>query len=281
MTATGLVRWGYRVQAVEGTTLGPNLRSGTVNGKAPAVTWNCMDASGARVPDGPYRVTLWAEDVSANRSERAFAVPVDTRPATVTTAGGIGFLTPDGDGKADRRKLRWAADHSLTGTARIRDAAGKTVRSWSFTARTSGANTWDGRSAGGTVVADGRYTYRVDGRDKGGNRTVVDRRVLVDRTIRSVRWSSASFDPRAGERSRASIVLRRPAVITVAIYRGSTLIKRVWTNKSLAAGTYTHTWDGRSATGARVAAGTYRMLVTATSWIGTTWYSRNVVVETH
>jgi flagellar hook assembly protein FlgD len=96
-----------------------------------------------------------------------------------------------------------------------------------------------------------------------------------------VRWSLPSFDPRAGERSRASIVLRRPAVITVVIYRGSTLVKRVWSNKSLAAGTYTHTWDGRSATGARVAPGTYRILVTATSWIGTTRYSRNVVVETH
>jgi spore germination protein YaaH/flagellar hook assembly protein FlgD len=280
MTVIGLVRWGYRVQSVDGTTLGPNLRSGSRDGKSPAMTWNGLDASGVRVPDGPYRVTVWAEDVSANRSERAFAVTVDTRPATVTTTG-PGFLTPDGDRRADTVTLRWAADQSLTGTARIRNATGKTVRSWSFSSRTSGANTWDGTSSGGTVVSDGRYTYRVDGRDKGGNRTVVDRRVLVDRTIRSVRWSLPSFDPRAGERSRASIVLRRSAVITVAIYRGSTLVKSVWWKKSVAAGTYTHTWDGRSASGARVAPGTYRILVTATSWIGTTTYSRNVVVETH
>ena len=281
MTVTGLVRWGYRVQAVEGAALGPNLRSGTVTGKVPALTWNGLDASGARVPDGTYRVTLWAEDVSANRAERGFTVTVDTRPATVTSASGVGFLTPDGDGKADTLALRWAADQSLTGAIRIRNATGTTVRSWSFTSRTSGSATWDGRSAGGTVVPDGRYTYRVDGRDKGGNRTVVDRRILVDRTIRSVRWSSASFDPRAGGRSRASIVLRRPAVITVAIYRGTTLVKKVWTNKSLLAGTYTHTWDGRNASRALVAPGTYRILVTATSRIGTTSYSRNVVVEPH
>ena len=62
-----------------------------------------------------------------------------------------------------------------------------------------------------------------------GNRSVVRRLILVDRTIRSVAWSATSFDPRAGQRSRASIVLRRPAVITVAIYRGTTLVKRVWT----------------------------------------------------
>ena len=281
MAVTGLVRWGYRVQAVDGSALGPNLRSGTVTGKAPAMTWNGLDASGARVPDGPYRVTLWAEDVSANRSERGSNVTVDTRPATVTSASGVGFLTPDGDGKADTLRLRWAADQSLTGAIRIRNKAGSTVRSWSFTGKASGSVTWDGRSASGTVVPDGRYTYRVDGRDKGGNRTVVDRRILVDRTIRSVRWSSPSFDPRAGERSRASIVLRRSAVITVAIYRGGTLVKKVWSNKSVAAGTYTHNWDGRNAARAFVAPGAYRIVVVATSWIGTTSYSRNVVVETH
>jgi hypothetical protein len=29
VTATGLVRWGYIVQAIQGTTLGPKLRTGT------------------------------------------------------------------------------------------------------------------------------------------------------------------------------------------------------------------------------------------------------------
>lgn len=281
MTVTGLVRWGYRVQAVEGAALGPDLRSGTVTGKLPAMTWNGLDASGVRVPDGPYRVTLWAEDASGNRSERGSSVTVDTRPATVTSASGVGFLTPDGDGKADTLTLRWTADQSMTGAIGIRTADRQTFRSWRFTSKTSASTVWDGRTSTGAAVPDGPYTYRVDARDKGGNRTVVDRRILVDRTIRSVRWSSGSFDPRAGERSRASVVLRRPAVITVAIYRGTALVKRVWTNTSLAAGTYTHTWDGRNAARALVAPGTYRILVTATSWIGTTSYARNVVVEAH
>jgi len=125
------------------------------------------------------------------------------------------------------------------------------------------------------------YTFRVDGRDKGGNRTIVDKRVLVDRTIRSVTWSDRSFDPRAGQHSRASIVLRRHGVITVGIYRGNTLVRPVWTATSLGAGTYTRTWDGRTASGAFATAGTYRIKVTARSWIGTTTYSRNVVVERH
>ena len=110
---------------------------------------------------------------------------------------------------------------------------------------------------------------------------MVDRRVLIDRTIRSVTWSDGSFDPRAGQRSRASIVLRRQAVITVVIYRGSTLIKPVWTARSLAAGTYTHTWNGRTSSGAYATPGTYQIRVMARSWIGKTTYSRNVVIETH
>ena len=281
LTVSGLVRWGYRVQAVDGATLGPNLRSGTVPGKSPAFVWDGRDAGGARVADGAYRIALWAEDASANRAERGLAVTVDTRPASVSTTAGSGFVTPDGDGKSDTVSLHWTSDQTLTGSVRIRDRADATVRSWSFAGVASGTKWWDGRDAKGAILPDAPYTFRVDGRDKGGNRTVVDRRVLIDRTIRAVTWSDGSFDPRARQRSRASIVLRRAAVITVAIYRGDTLIKPVWTARSLAAGTYTHTWDGRTPSGAYATPGTYRIRVTARSWIGTTTYSRNVVVETH
>jgi spore germination protein YaaH/flagellar hook assembly protein FlgD len=281
LTVSGLIRWGYRVQGVAGSTLGPNLRSGTVSGKSAAFAWDGRGVAGVRVADGVYRITLWAEDASANRSERGFAVTVDTRPASVSTSAGSGFVTPDGDGKSDSVALHWSSDQTLTGRVRIRDRTGATVRSWSFAGAASGTKTWDGRAASGAILPDAPYTFRVDGRDKGGNRTVVDRRILIDRTIRSATWSDGSFDPRAGQRSRASIVLRREAVITVSIYRARTLIKPVWSAKSLTAGTYTHTWDGRTPSGAYAAAGTYRILVIARSWIGTTTYSRNVVVEPH
>ena len=134
----------------------------------------------------------------------------------------------------------------------------------------------DGRRPG-AVVADGRYTFEVDGRDRAGNRSIVRRQILVDRTIRSVAWSTTSFDPRAGQRSRASIVLRRPAVITVAIYRGTTLVKRVWTGTSVSAGTHGYTWNGGTSSGAyatpaRIAsssgrrAGSARPGIRARSW---------------
>lgn len=281
ITVTGLTTWGYRVQPYSGTTLLANIRSGSRTGKSPAMTWNGFDAGGAVAPDGRYRITLWAEDISGNHSERGFDVVVDTRPASVATSAGYGFVTPDGDGRTDTIPLRWSSNEPFGGKVRVLDAGGTMVRGWSFTPRTSLALTWDGRRPDGTIVNDGRYTFSVDGRDRAGNRTTANRTILVDRTIKSVRWSDASFDPRAGQRSTASIVLRRAAVLDVGIYRGNTLVRNIWTGRSVAGGTTTYTWNGRTASGAYLAAGTYRIRVSARSWIGTTTYSQNVVIEVH
>ena len=280
MTATGLVRWGYIVQAVQGTTLGPKLRTGTVASKTPSFTWNGKDSTPAVVAPGRYRITLWAEDASANRSQRAFDVVVDLRAPRIAQSTPRTFLTPDGDGRSDTLPLSWSSPDRISGVVRVRDHTEAIQRSWAFGPRTSGSVTWDGQRPG-VVVADGRYTFEVDGRDVAGNRTVARRQILVDRTIRAVTWSDGSFDPRAGQRSRASIILRRAALITVGIYRGTTLVRRVWTGTSVAAGTYTHLWDGRTSAGAYAAPGTYRILVHATSWVGTTWYSRTVAIESH
>jgi spore germination protein YaaH/flagellar hook assembly protein FlgD len=281
ITVTGLTTWGYRVQPYSGTTLLANIRSGSRTGKSPAMTWNGFDAGGAVAPDGRYRITLWAEDISGNHSERGFDVVVDTRPASVATSAGYGFVTPDGDGRTDTIPLRWSSNEPFGGKVRVLDAGGTMVRGWSFTPRTSLALTWDGRRPDGTIVNDGRYTFSVDGRDRAGNRTTANRTILVDRTIKSVRWSDPSFDPRAGQRSTASIVLRRRAVLDVGIYRGNTLVRNIWTGRSVAGGTTTYTWNGRTASGAYLAAGTYRIRVSARSWIGTTTYSQNVVIEVH
>jgi spore germination protein YaaH/flagellar hook assembly protein FlgD len=281
ITVTGLTTWGYRVQPYSGTTLLANIRSGSRTGKSPAMTWNGFDAGGAVAPDGRYRITLWAEDISGNHSERGFDVVVDTRPASVATSAGYGFVTPDGDGRTDTIPLRWSSNEPFGGKVRVLDAGGTMVRGWSFTPRTSLALTWDGRRPDGTIVNDGRYTFSVDGRDRAGNRTTANRTILVDRTIKSVRWSDPSFDPRAGQRSTASIVLRRAAVLDVGIYRGNTLVRNIWTGRSVAGGTTTYTWNGRTASGAYLAAGTYRIRVSARSWIGTTTDSQNVVIEVH
>jgi len=103
--------------------------------------------------------------------------------------------------------------------------------------------------------------------------------VRVDRTIRSLTWAHASFVPRAGGRDRLTFVLHRRASVTMAIYQGTTLVRRIWTGRSLAAGTYGWTWSGKTAAGAYVRPGTYRVIVDATSWVGTSRFARNVTVK--
>ena len=67
--------------------------------------------------------------------------------------------------------------------------------------------------------------------------------------------------------------------MTVGIYAGATLVRTVWTDRALAAGTYGWTWDGRDAAGGFLPRGAYTVRVTARSWVGTSIGSRAVLSD--
>ena len=92
-------------------------------------------------------------------------------------------------------------------------------------------------------------------------------------------WARSSFTPRAGQKDRADVRPAPEATVTVAIYQGSTLVRRIWTGRALGAGTYGWTWSGKTAAGAFVKPGTYRVVVDATSSIGPSRFARNVIVR--
>jgi flagellar hook assembly protein FlgD len=171
------------------------------------------------------------------------------------------------------------SDSPINGWAGVLDSHGTTIRRWAFGTTTGGSWAWDGKNSAGTTVADGRYMLRVAGFDRAGNRTIRDLAVTVDRTIRSVTWSRSSFAPKAGQSARLAFSLSRGAAVTASIMQGSTVIRRLWIGKQFAAGSHAWTWNGRTASGALVKPGTYRVVVSATSWIGTSSLSRNVVVR--
>jgi spore germination protein YaaH/flagellar hook assembly protein FlgD len=277
VSVTGHLRFGYAVQPYVDNAAGRAVRLGTVESKNVTYTWDGRRANGARLPDGAYRIWIWAMDASNNRASAQKVVTIDTRPAVITSSVSPASISPNGDRRDDTTRLRMASDSIVTGRARIIGPGGATVRVWAMTAGRTGSWTWDGRNASGAIVPDRPYTFRLEGFDAARNRTVVDTPVRVDRTIGSLAWSASSFRP-AGGTSRVSFGLVRKATVSVAIYKGSTYIRTIWRNKSAAAGTYHWTWDGRTRTGARVPAGVYRAVVTATSWIGTSSASRPVTV---
>lgn len=281
LSATAFIKWGYRVQPMIGETAGAAVRSGSVSNKTPTFTWDGKDKSGTVVADGRYRLTLWVADASDNQATKAWAVTVDTKRPTVKTTAEEGDFSPDGNGFDDFMTLTWASSQDIHGTVRILDAGGTSRRLWTYGDSRAWKVEWDGRDDAGTMLSNGTYTYRVNGRDLAGNLRIVDRPVLIDDTIRSHAWSKASFDPRAGQTSRLRIELRRKATVTVSIYLGSALIRRPMAAKALAAGAHGWTWTGKTAAGVYVKPGTYRMVVTAKSRFGSTSWSRSVTVLPH
>ena len=168
LSASGLISWGYAVQPIAGATVGAVVRSGSQAGRTPSFTWDGRNKAGAVVKDGTYRLTLWTADASNNRAERRFTVTVDRTAAAVTSSASRGYFSPDGDGHIDTLPLSWRASEALTGVVRVRNSAGRSVRVWSFSKKTSWKTAWTGRTAAGAFVPAGRYTFRVDGRDRGG-----------------------------------------------------------------------------------------------------------------
>ena len=279
LTVTGLVEYGWLVEPFFDGIAGPAVASGSAPGHGAAYTWDGKAADGSGLPDGPYRITIWTADASNNRAQVQEIVTLDVTPAVVRSSASPVWFSPDGDRRADATTLRMTADSTFSGVARVITTTGLTVRRWTFSQSQAGAWAWDGRDSRGRFVPDSTYLFRVAGTDPAGNQTVADISVRVDRTIRSPRWSSPAFRPKALQRDRLTFSLSRSAVVTVRIYGGTTLVRTIWTDRTLAAGLHGWTWDGRSSSGARVAAGTYVAIVDGTSRIGPSRMTRTVTVR--
>jgi spore germination protein YaaH/flagellar hook assembly protein FlgD len=271
--------WTLRIADAHGTV----VRSASGKGPGAAFTWNGTNDAAARVPDGRYTATLAACDVAGNCAGHAFGVTVDTTGPTLALTGTAAF-SPNGDGAADGARLAWTSNEPATGTARI--LRGTTVvRSWTITKAVAGSFAWNGRTASGAAVADGRYTFRVDVRDAAGNRRVAVSTVVVDRTAGSLRWSGAFF-PQDGDKvaasSDVSFSLTRAATTTLGIYDATGKLVRVaWTKRSQASGRHAWAWDGRLGDGTWAPQGSYTARLTATSSLGTTILSRTVLAAAY
>ncbi|HYO42245.1 MAG TPA: glycosyl hydrolase family 18 protein [Candidatus Limnocylindrales bacterium] len=275
LTATGAARWTARVTSTAGTT----VRTVSGTGGNAALTWGGMNDAGTRVPDGRYAIALAALDEAGNPAVRTWSVVVDTVGPAIAPSVSPGRFSPDGDGAADTTVLRWTANEKATGTARIWKGT-TLIRSWSVTALTAWSVTWNGRTARGTLVKDGRYTLKVSGRDAAGNARTAAIPVVVDRTVGGLRWSSNLF-PQDGDALRPSAALTwrlsRSATTTLRVFDADgTLVRTAWTGRVLASGARGWRWDGRKADGTLVPQGRYTASLTVTSSLGTQELARSV-----
>ncbi len=101
-------------------------------------------------------------------------------PRVVAVAPASPLVSPNGDGTADTVELSAALSESASWRWRVEDGDGATI----FEATGDGADpsaTWDGRS-GGSAVADGTYTYRIEATDGWANAGSRTGSVRVDTT---------------------------------------------------------------------------------------------------
>ncbi len=279
VTVTGLVRYGWLVEPYFDGMAGAPITEGSLDGTAVAYTWDGRSLDGSVAPDGTYRVTVWTADASDNRASVQELVSIDNQAPALTSTAAPLSISPNGDRRSDTTTLGMTTSEPVTGRARVMDKNGVAVRTWKFSAATAGNWTWDGKDAAGKTVGDGAYTFRLDGVDPAGNGTVQQIPVLVDRTIGSLTWAKTWFKPKAGQTDRVSFALIRPATVTVAIYQGTALVRRIWTDKASTSGTFSWSWNGRNGHRELVQPGTYTASITATSSIGVSRLTRTVTVK--
>ncbi len=276
--ATGLVRFGWRVQPMIDGTAGPAIIEGEQGGSAPHWIWDGRAADGTAVSDGVYRVTMWMADASNNRSAVGNLVTLDSVKPDLASATTPATISPNGDRRFDTTDLGMVSSEVVSGRARVLDRTGATVRTWKFTGLTTGSWTWDGKDDAGKPVADRKYDFRVDAVDAGGNGRVLTMPVVVDRTIIDITWDRRAFVPADDEKNRLTVKLLRPATVSVSIYQGKTLVRRALVDKPLPNGTWTWSWNGRNGHKELVEPGVYIATVRTTTALGVSRLTRTVTI---
>jgi flagellar hook assembly protein FlgD len=220
-------------------------------------------------------VTVLARDVAGNLGTATVSFLIDTTapalevPAAPETPPTV---TPNGDGIGEQVALPFSVSEPGSVTVSVTDAAAKVVRTSTLpVAAGPGSATWDGRTATGTAVPDGRYTVTFRPTDAAGNRgQATTDAVDVYGALKGLARTPTLFFPQDGDSlarsATASWTLLSPATVTVRVLdaRGN-VVRSPIKAKALPAGAGSWTWSGKTDAGIWAPHGTYRVVVTATN----------------
>ncbi len=256
--------------AVTDKTSGVATTKIAIDGAAPV-------ALGSTAPvvsgDGAHTVTVTAVDNAGNASSRTLAFAIDTTAPVVTLPAAPArppMVTPNGDGVTDAVSLPFSVSEPATLTATITAAGGAAVRTIKVAAPAGpGSLSWDGRTAAGAHVADGRYTVSFGSRDTAGNPgAAVTATVDVYAALGAVTLTPSLFFPQDGDalatKTAVSITLVEPATVSIAVVdKNGAVVQAGPTAKAYKAGPVAWSWNGKRADGSWAPRGTYRLVITA------------------
>ncbi|MET1231553.1 MAG: FlgD immunoglobulin-like domain containing protein [Candidatus Limnocylindrales bacterium] len=248
---------------------------------------------GKRLPDGAYLVQLVGKRGSTSASAPAASMTdptfdagawttiVDTSAPTVSGPDAAPpAFSPDGDGRQDGTTIKAAAGPGATAwSVRILAVDGDPVRTFEGRGREIKA-TWNGRTAGGARVPNGRYRVEVRVDDALGNTATVSGSIVVDTTdptgavVPAVPGLVAGATSRAfspdGDRWQDTVALRvaadEPVKATISVRNSAG--KVVWSGSTPMGEAPSVVWRGRHRSGGTLKDGTYRVLARVTDAAG-------------
>ncbi len=143
----------------------------TVKRGTGVVAWDARNAKGKLVPEGRYRLLLTPRDMAGNRGTPRTLRAVVLTSLARTTSSARAIEPADRDRFATSTKVAFTLRSRAKVRIKVKDAAGKVVRTALGRSFASGRHTWrwDGRDAKGRFVADGSYRVTVTATTSAGS----------------------------------------------------------------------------------------------------------------
>ncbi|MBW3592163.1 MAG: N-acetylmuramoyl-L-alanine amidase [Actinobacteria bacterium] len=277
----GLVRFRAQLSTSRDWTVkvtneaGEEVGSGTGTGTLVDWTWNS-----SAVPPGSYFYDIRAgSGIRPASGAVGTLVPLEVERVTASPT----VVTPNGDGVRDTTVVRFSLSVPADVRVTLRDGAGATAatiisRRWFGSGPAS--IPWSGTKADGTPVPDGRYEIVVEA-SSGTEEVTATSSLTVDRTLGALSAKPLEFSPNgdgARDAARAAWTLARDAYVRVRVASGRATVATI-VDGAVAAGSTSVSWDGTAA-GAVVPDGAYRLVVSATTELGTRRLARAVTLDT-
>ncbi len=232
--------------------------------------------TGSRLANAPHTVTV--VECSADRSRcdgpksPTVSFQSDSLHPTLTSVLPSPF-SPNGDRAKDTTKIVLNLPDTEVVVVRVRNGSGVVVRGPGTLGRLVGgahAWTWNGRTNGNVVVANGTYTVELDtslpgsGQPKLGSATTT---VRVDKSAPTLALTSGAnvtfFPYPDGYRDTFSpaVTVNEPSTLSLVVRNSRRIIRTISVHKG--AGRTSITWNGRDSASRIVPAGTYTWYFTA------------------
>ena len=222
------------------------------------------DSANKPLPEGSYSTRLSVRYVNGHHPEAwspAFLIDLTPPDATLTVDQSV--FNPLGDAKTSI-VITQSGSTEEEWAAAIINAAGRTVKSWTFIGEPDPVLRWDGSDEAGTVVDDGNYVYRLSATDRAGNTGVfTSPQIVVNTEAKDVRLSldKRAFGPNGNGINEAvaigpSSTSTNITTWTLDVHNQAGQIVRSFTGQGALPRTIE--WNGRNTTGTVAPDGVYQ-----------------------